>query len=265
MAIRVYCPHCGKKLKGPDELAGREVKCPRCLAKILIPGSDRKSQTAVQAEAPPVAISEAPTIPPTATPDEGADIFLPEDVEFSHSHAEKAVRTAPAKPEPDWTPKFSAGFLGVAVMLFLLTTAGLWFANRPKRGQDKQPDFGSEAEAREILKTALDSWRFGDSIEKLERNHPQVAIRIIHFPRHFFTEFGATLLKYEITGGRKIDLKKSHLEANAYRFEFTVILTGTTERGAELKNERLYRVFRGWRERSWVIECRDVGRDDDLP
>jgi hypothetical protein len=38
----------------------------------------------------------------------------------------------------------------------------------------KKPLSGSEADARAVLKAALDSWAFGDTLEKFEQNHPGV-------------------------------------------------------------------------------------------
>ena len=37
MAIEVQCSACGKRLKAPDEQAGRRAKCPSCKAEITIP------------------------------------------------------------------------------------------------------------------------------------------------------------------------------------------------------------------------------------
>ena len=37
MAIKFACPECGKKLKTPDDWAGRGGACPRCRAKFVVP------------------------------------------------------------------------------------------------------------------------------------------------------------------------------------------------------------------------------------
>jgi RsiW-degrading membrane proteinase PrsW (M82 family) len=40
MPISITCPGCGKRLKGPDTLAGRTVDCPACGYPLLIPGPE---------------------------------------------------------------------------------------------------------------------------------------------------------------------------------------------------------------------------------
>ena len=37
MAVTFQCPSCGRTTQAPDELAGRQAKCPHCLAVIQVP------------------------------------------------------------------------------------------------------------------------------------------------------------------------------------------------------------------------------------
>lgn len=57
MAIKFFCPDCGKKLKAPDDWTGRSVACPDCGTRLVVP--DKRIGTA----APPRA---------AAAPDEAA-------------------------------------------------------------------------------------------------------------------------------------------------------------------------------------------------
>lgn len=60
MAVSITCPNCGAKLKAPDELVGKQVKCPKC-QKVFVPG--------VAAQPPPIALVEqAPPPTPPAHP-----------------------------------------------------------------------------------------------------------------------------------------------------------------------------------------------------
>jgi hypothetical protein len=39
MSISVACPHCGKKIKAPDNLAGKTARCPSCQRTFLVPAN----------------------------------------------------------------------------------------------------------------------------------------------------------------------------------------------------------------------------------
>lgn len=39
MTIRLSCPHCNSTLKGPDDLAGQTLKCPKCGKPVEVPAS----------------------------------------------------------------------------------------------------------------------------------------------------------------------------------------------------------------------------------
>jgi predicted Zn finger-like uncharacterized protein len=57
MPTVISCPSCQKQLKVPDELIGRQVKCPGC-----------KETFTAQAGAPPAAVQEEPEPPPRRRP-----------------------------------------------------------------------------------------------------------------------------------------------------------------------------------------------------
>jgi hypothetical protein len=79
----------------------------------------------------------------------------------------------------------------------------------------KNKSSGSEAEARAVLKAALDSWAFGDPIEKFEKAHPGVSF----FDTNWITK--KQLGRYEIGNMRK----------NGITFEFLVSLTFREDSG----------------------------------
>jgi len=66
MSVAVTCPSCQTKLRVRDELAGKEVKCPRCSLPVTVPAEDpvELPVEAVQAETPgPKRQSAGPTRP----------------------------------------------------------------------------------------------------------------------------------------------------------------------------------------------------------
>lgn len=68
---------------------------------------------------------------------------------------------------------------------------------------------GTEAEARAVLKSALDSWSFGDTLEKFEKDHPGISF----FDTNWITK--KRLGRYDIGNVRK----------DGITFEFLVTLT----------------------------------------
>ena len=96
--------------------------------------------------------------------------------------------------------------------------------------KDAVPD---EAEAKEKLKTVLDSWVFGDSREKLKADHPS-----INFIDLAYTFDRPVLQKYDIASGRK-DLK--YPDAGT-AFEFPVVLTLQSRAGTEIKKQHNFLV-----------------------
>lgn len=79
---------------------------------------------------------------------------------------------------------------------------------------------GSEGEARSVLKSALDSWAFGDPIEKFEKGHPGVQF----FDTNWITK--KRLGRYEIGSVRK----------DGMTFEFIVTLTFREDSGDVTKS-----------------------------
>jgi len=74
---------------------------------------------------------------------------------------------------------------------------------------------GMEGEARAILKAALDSWAFGDSVEKFEKDHP--GVKFFDTSRSIDRMIG----KYDIGTVRR----------DGQTFEFLVTLTFRAEGG----------------------------------
>jgi hypothetical protein len=76
MAIAYFCPNCKAKLKGPDQLVGRTLKCPGCSAPVTIPASAivAAPPAAPPPAAPPALGAGLPTPPQPIKPDAG---FIP--------------------------------------------------------------------------------------------------------------------------------------------------------------------------------------------
>src|SRR5437870_3534086 len=43
MPILVVCPSCSAKLRAPDAIAGRKIKCPKCGTRVVVPTPARES------------------------------------------------------------------------------------------------------------------------------------------------------------------------------------------------------------------------------
>jgi hypothetical protein len=84
----------------------------------------------------------------------------------------------------------------------------------------KNKSSGSEDEARSVLKAALDSWAFGDPIEKYENAHPGVSF----FDTNWITK--KRLGRYEIGNVRQ----------DGMTFEFLVTLTFREDSGDVTKS-----------------------------
>lgn len=93
----------------------------------------------------------------------------------------------------------------------------------------------AEGEARAALQTALDSWAFGDTRQKFEREHPDVQ----------FGDFNRykALARYEIGTARR---------TAGGGHEFLVTLTFQAEAGSDVVRSGRYEVWRN-KEGKWVI------------
>src|SRR6478752_6330468 len=116
---RVFrCPGCGKKLKVPDELAGKKVRCPNCKVALTIPAlppagvaprlarirSAGSAPTASASMLPPPASSLDSLLPPAASP---PSISSPPMVtqlvtgsQFPPQDSDGDLRLAPESPPP---------------------------------------------------------------------------------------------------------------------------------------------------------------------
>jgi hypothetical protein len=50
MAISVFCPKCGKKLKAPDTAAGKKARCPQCQTVLTLPAANSQQDEVLDAE-----------------------------------------------------------------------------------------------------------------------------------------------------------------------------------------------------------------------
>ena len=94
--------------------------------------------------------------------------------------------------------------------------------------------FGTEADARRVVKVALDSWAFGDSYAKFQKDHPEIGISDPN-------RITKRLVKYDIGNARK--------EGN--RFALLVTFTFAGESG-DVTRSGSYSVS-GSPESEWLI------------
>jgi hypothetical protein len=127
----------------------------------------------------------------------------------------------------------SVRFIGVIIVSFSFVLAGCSnnpaskptaetgkkTAKAPAAPSTKTP-MGNEAEARAVLKAALDSWALGDTLEKFEKDHPGVQF----FDTSWITK--KRLARYDIGNVRK----------DGITFEFLVTLTFQSDAGDATKS-----------------------------
>lgn len=129
------------------------------------------------------------------------------------------------------------GAVGLTVTFLLLVVTALSGCSSeqaaksdPKpKGSDAKAPTGevTEAQAKDKLKIALDSWVFGDSREKFEKDHPDIYFqpsktRDLYKP-----------LRYEVQAARK---------SGKAAYEFSVLLEFQSKAGTEIKETVKYEV-----------------------
>lgn len=105
----------------------------------------------------------------------------------------------------------------------------------------------AEADTLAMLKMALDSWVFGDSLDKWKADHPDVTFNDIPCILR-----DKVLLRYEVGAARaKEDVsQKGHKLGGT---EYAVALVFSSRAGTELKESRVYQVFRVKDTNSWTV------------
>lgn len=101
-----------------------------------------------------------------------------------------------------------------------------------------------QATAKEKLKTALDSWSFGDDPSKFRDDHPDVS-----FLNTGYNIIPPVLMKYEINEGRRRD---DPTGSGVLGYEFPVILTLQNENGTPVVKREVYSV-RTRDNRKWAV------------
>jgi RsiW-degrading membrane proteinase PrsW (M82 family) len=92
MPIFVTCSHCNKRLKAPEQLAGKALPCPHCKEKVLVPaGEDDIAGYLLQPETP----TERP---PSFTPPSAAEEEAEEEITVRRKPERKAVRKVESLP-----------------------------------------------------------------------------------------------------------------------------------------------------------------------
>lgn len=106
------------------------------------------------------------------------------------------------------------------------------------------PAAAPEAEATQKLKTVLDAWVFGDGLQKIRDDHPEIG----------FTDFDVIsyrLMKYELGPARSISNSPE-----VKRCEVAVTLVFQSKGGAEVKKSRTYMADWTTRDNKWHMTAK---------
>lgn len=120
MPVAVVCPACKAKLKAPDNLVGKKVKCPGCAKPVLVPGAG------VAASAPTPAPAAKKPVKPAAPPVEEEPLDEVDEQEEPKAKKkpkkednEEGATPAPGGPSTDKER-------GTAMWIHLVPTFLLW-------------------------------------------------------------------------------------------------------------------------------------------
>ena len=144
------------------------------------------------------------------------------------------------------------GLLLVAVTIFSLLGCSKESSVPVVKSQPSQEtkEKTGEAQAKEKLKVALDSWTFGDTIEKFEKDHPEI---ILHDERLQILPFGLNapvkLIRYEIGAGRSA---KNITEKYESTYEFAVAMTVQNAKVGEAAKSITYKVGK-FKDGKWAV------------
>ena len=132
----------------------------------------------------------------------------------------------------------------LATMVTMALLAGCDTAKSPKGATGNQAAASTpnkEDVAKEKLKTALDAWVFGDSVEKFAKDHPEYSGPP---PIHDWMS-KKVLMRYEIGACR--------FENSCYKFVVTHVFQ--SEGGTEIKESVIYWVTppEGMKDHKWAI------------
>lgn len=101
----------------------------------------------------------------------------------------------------------------------------------------------NKVDATKALKSALDSWVFGDSLAIFKEKHPDIEFLDL---KDILRE--NILLRYEIVGTRQQSCEYDNKNYNHQGFEFSTIMSFSGRNGKEIKQRHIYSVCNrgGW-------------------
>lgn len=106
MAIEVACPQCSKRLKAPDDSAGRKVRCSKCNNSFRLPGGDAADYSDDSTPSAPAAVSDNPFDFLGGSSPEPAETEVDEAPPPPKKQRPEAVPPPPKrKPEPEPVPE----------------------------------------------------------------------------------------------------------------------------------------------------------------
>src|SRR4051794_3736104 len=108
MPLQVPCPHCGAKLKAPDNAAGKKVKCKQCGQGFRIPGVPLAGSAGDDDIPMADLVEDVPAPPPPAKPVAALPSADPFDFSKPAAKAD-APAPKPAAPVPAAPPRSALG------------------------------------------------------------------------------------------------------------------------------------------------------------
>ncbi len=238
------CPHCSGPVGNDGRMAGQAVSCPHCRNTFIMPGL-------------------AVTSPSPATAPVGQDLI---------SQLEEAVSAPLTRSEKPRGPGgIVVPLLALLIGIVLGVGGTLLVVHRPMDQKEMASVKPSSApllsvpdtppaqtpirpstkttptieQARALLKTTLDSWVFGESIEKFREKHPDVEFAAVVRP-------GNSLVRYEILA----EQPGTPTERFEVDFEFVVTLTLQPKFSNEVSKENHKCAVRRERGKTtWIILC----------
>jgi uncharacterized protein YbaR (Trm112 family) len=252
----VTCPHCRNQLQNDPSIAGRVVMCPSCKQQLQMP-----PQAAVPAM-PAAPLVQVETSPSTrfstssygrrrkqksttglvtallfvlvAAVGGGVAIWR---LQFSESPPPQQLSqpsSVPPQIESEVEPTDSTAAAPSPTPNDSESNDPSIGESPPDRTAEPAKEMSPEEESQAILKSALDSWSFGDTEADFKQQHPGT----IFFDEHF--TLSTKLVRYEIRSSRTV--------GKLVEFAVTLVLQGSG--GREVTESRVYvanRLPTGWR------------------
>lgn len=131
MPNALHCPACAAKLRAPDKMAGRAMRCPKCGTAVMIPGPGQADFRPDRADATPQRYQHSE--PPTGRPAVRATPIRvkAESRDGSGPRARRRVAEGLPTSDPSLAPRSSRKARGLGAATFALGCLSLWASRTP--------------------------------------------------------------------------------------------------------------------------------------